>query len=282
MRKLTFRRLWLYYLTFVSTSLFVVPLLIAFLSILYVLVSLVFSREEVVVEEPRSIVEIYRKAGLQGEVLDLSEPYTPGQMDRVDYTYKEDGLSYSFMIPSDDSVEEPRYSYRDMVDLYTNPNESERSAQDHFLFREFFDQALFNGESLKAYQTDRAKSLGELGLKEVQIYLETPYYYLDDKTRNLFNRELKRDLEAANKNGYVPVYGINTLDSLKYWSLSSSYMIISSNSSIDQFLEVKDKLNPALWKAGYYKVEDRLGEVYSTFHVDDQGVWSAVEDSKAS
>lgn len=278
MRKLTFRRLWLYYLIFISVLIFIVPVLLFYVN----LVPRALPEDTSVIEEPRGIVEIYRKAGLQGAVLDLYEPYIYNERNRVDYTYEENNFGYYFDIPFKAFREEPTYDYKNIVDLYTNPNESERSAYDHFLFREFFDQALFNGESLKAYQIDRAKSLGELGLKEVQIYLETPYYYLDDKTKSLFNRELKKDLEVANRDGYVPVYGINTLDSLKYWSLSSSYMIISSNSSIDQFLAVKDKLNPELWKPGYYKVEDRLGEVYSTFQVDNQGIWSAVEEPKVS
>lgn len=282
MKKWTFRQLWLYYLLFVGVALFVLPALLLLLMLIFTLTSAYFSGEDEEVMEPRSIAEIYQKAGLQGEVIAAYEPWVPGDIDRKAYTYEEGGLSYSFSIPKDKDPIEPTYDFRGMIDLYTHPYQSKRSVADHLLFREFFDQALYNGENLKAYQNDLTKALENLGLKDVQVQLETPYYYLDDQTRDLFNRELKKDLEAANKNDYVPVYGINTLDSVKYWSLSSSYMVISSNSSIEQFWEVKDKVDPKLWQMGYYKVEDRASEVYSRVHLDKQGVWTAVEDLKSS
>lgn len=272
MKKLDLGRLWIYYIVLMGLAIFLLPIL----PIIWLILVTPFREEETEIEEPLSVIEIYNRVGLEGEVryLDDLAFYTRGN--RAQYTYKENGKTYTFDIPIDNYQTRPVYNYAQVVDLYTEQDDTQLEDYDRFLFKEFFDQALYNNQVMRDYQDARVKSLEDKGLQNVQLELEYPYYYLDEKTKKIFNKEMKKDLEIANKNGYVPVYGIDTLDPLKFWSLSSSYMILSTDSSIEQFLEVNRQLDPSQWQPGYYRVEDRQREVYSNFHVDEKGVWSNI------
>lgn len=229
---------------------------------------------------------IYQKAGLKGKIVDLKDTSNIHKA-RLEYIYREKNddkeWSYDISVVLDKNEKLPSYTYHDIVDLYTGKHgEESSSGNDYLLFSEFFDQALYNNQKMRDYQAARIKSLEERGLQKVQLELESSYDYLDDENKQIFNKEMKKDLDEANKNGYVPVYGIDTLDPLKYWSLSSSYMIISTDSNIDQFLEVINQIDPQEWQPGYYRVEERQGLVYANFHVNEKGIWTNITDEESN
>ncbi|MHB9782703.1 hypothetical protein ACXM1Q_008205 [Streptococcus sp. 10F2] len=278
MKNLDLKRLWIYYFILMGLAIFLFPIL----PIMWLILVMPFWEEETEIAEPLSVIEIYNRVGLEGEVryLDDLAFYTRGK--RAQYTYKENGKTYTFDIPIDNYQTRPVYTYAEVVDLYTEQNDTKLEDYDRFLFKEFFDQALYNNKVMRDYQDARVKSLKDKGLLNVQLELEYPYYYLDEKNKKIFNKEMKKDLEIAHKNGYVPVYGIDTLDPLKYWSLSSSYMIFSIDSSINQFLEVIKQIDPQEWQPGYYRVEERQGLVYANFHVNEKGIWTNITDEESN
>lgn len=220
----------------------------------------------------KRIPQVYKKAGFKGKVTRF-ENQSGMHNQRISYTYTEgtgkDQLSYDFYFSIGRDEKVKAYTYQDIVDLYTGKKRSDTN--DNFLFATFFDKALFDNKGMEIYQENLVKSLESAGLKKVKVYFDD---YDSELNQENINQELKKDLEKANRNGYVPVYGINTLDSFKYFRLGASPLVISTNSKLEDFVEVADKLDKNRLKPGYYRILN--GSFYAEYVLDNHLQWHPI------
>lgn len=275
LKKTSLEQVWLYYFIILTLS----P--VVFILSLFILPLGGDSKSYEMVEEP-SIADIYKASRFEG-VIDIKfHPLYYGDIQSYEYIYTEGKLEYTFQILYKPSPSLSTYTYEEIVDLYTDQYPDARNGYDQYLFAEFFDQTLLKGNALKNYQQDQKELLEKNGLKAVTVELQYPYYYLDDATKKVFNQEIKKDLKEVNKNGYVPIYGINTLDPIKYWKLSGNPMMITTDSSVDEFVAIIEKMDPGSWHAGMYRLEDHVRKVYSIFKVDENGHWTNITDEEGN